>query len=72
LAAGDYVKFNLPQAMATTALLWGVLEFKGAYEAAGEYNNVLDSLRWPLDFFLKCHVATNQFYGQVIFNVNDI
>jgi hypothetical protein len=63
--AGDYVKFGLPQAMATTALLWGVLEFKAGYEAAGEYLNVLDSLRWPLDYFMKCHVTTNQFYGQV-------
>jgi hypothetical protein len=26
--AGDFVKFNLPQAFAMTMLAWGVLEFK--------------------------------------------
>jgi len=63
--AGDFVKFGLPGAMAATALLWGVVEFKAGYQAAGQYNDVRDSLRWQLDYFLKCHVATNQFYGQV-------
>jgi len=63
--AGDYVKFGLPMSMATTALAWGVFEFRAGYEAAGEYTNVLNSLRWPLDYFMKCHVSTNTFYGQV-------
>lgn len=26
--AGDFVKFNMPQAVAMTLLAWGVLEFK--------------------------------------------
>jgi endoglucanase len=63
--AGDYVKFGFPMAGSTTILLWGILEFKSAYESAGEYANALDSLRWPLDYFIKCHVRTNEFYGQV-------
>ena len=49
----------------TTVLLWGLLEFRSAYESVGEYANALDSLRWPLDYFIKCHVRTNEFYGQV-------
>jgi hypothetical protein len=63
--AGDYVKFNFPIGMATTTLLWGALEFEAGYRAAGEWENVQDQLRWILDFFLKCHVSTNTFYGQV-------
>jgi len=63
--AGDYVKFGLPFAMSTTALIWGAIEFREAYAAAGELNNVLDSLRWPLDYMIKAHVSTNNFYGQV-------
>jgi endoglucanase len=63
--AGDYVKFGFPMAMATTALLWGGIEFQSAYSSASELNNLRDSLRWPLDYFMKAHVNTNQFYGQV-------
>jgi len=64
-AAGDYVKFNLPIGMATSTLIWGAIEFQEAYQAAGEWQNVLGQLRWILDFFLKCHVSTNTLYGQV-------
>jgi len=63
--AGDYVKFGFPMAMATTALAWGGIEFRAGYEAAGELNNLLDSLRWPFDYFMKAHINTNLFYGQV-------
>jgi len=63
--AGDYVKFGFPFAMSTTALIWSAIEFREAYAAAGELNNVLDSLRWPLDYMIKAHVGTNNFYGQV-------
>jgi len=63
--AGDHVKFNFPMAMSTTALIWGAIEFQEAYQAAGEWQNVLGQLRWILDFFIKCHSSTNTFYGQV-------
>jgi hypothetical protein len=46
-------------------LAWGILEFRAGYEAAGQYNFALDSIRWPLDYFIKCHVSDNEFYGQV-------
>jgi len=63
--AGDFVKFGFTMAMATTALTWGGLEFQAGYQAAGEWQNFLDGVRWPLDYFMKCHVSTNNFYGQV-------
>jgi len=63
--AGDYVKFGLPYAMSTTALVWSGIEFRAAYQAAGELDNFLDCVRWSLDYMLKAHVATNNFYGQV-------
>jgi len=62
---GDHVKFGFPMASAVTTLIWGGLEFKAGYQAAGEWNNFLDSVRWPLNYFMKCHVSTNNFYGQV-------
>lgn len=63
--AGDRVKFNFPMAWSVTTLAWGILEFTQAYQTAGEYNNALDSIRWPLDYFIKCHTQTNFLYGQV-------
>ncbi|XP_071510732.1 uncharacterized protein [Diadema antillarum] len=63
--AGDTVKFGLPMAQSATLLAWGLLEYEQAYVQSGEYANALDSIRWATDYFLKCHVSANEFYGQV-------
>ena len=63
--AGDHVKFNFPQAASVTVLAWGILSFWDGYVQAGELDNVLDSIKWPLEYLLKCHVAPNKFYAQV-------
>ena len=52
-------------AAAVTNLAWGLLEFKDGYTAAGEYGNMLDCLKWPLDYFIKCHIDADTFVGQV-------
>lgn len=46
-------KVMLPAAWTTTVLAWGVLEFGDAYQAAGEYDNVLDALRWSYDYMVR-------------------
>ena len=66
-AAGDYVKFNLPGAFATTLLTWGLLESWDGYERAGELDNMLDSIKWELDYFIKCHTKPNEVYAQVMY-----
>ncbi|XP_064611591.1 endoglucanase E-4-like [Liolophura sinensis] len=63
--AGDYVKFNFPMAWAVTVLAWGILDFKSAYQASGQYQNALKQIKWPLDYFLKCHPNANTYYVQV-------
>jgi len=63
--AGDFMKFGLPMAQSATALIWGGIEFRTAYSNTNELTNFQNSVRWPLDYFKKCQVATNQFYGQV-------
>jgi len=63
--AGDYVKFGLPMAWSATTLAWGVLEYRSAFQAAGELEYVLDSIKWATDYFLKCHTDENEFYAQV-------
>ena len=63
--AGDFVKFGLPMASSVTMLARGLVEYRDAYELAGELQNGLDCIKWPLDYFIKAHVADNKFYGQV-------
>ena len=63
--AGDFVKFGLPMASSVTLLAWGLIEYREAYRLAGELEYGLDCIKWPLDYFIKAHVADNKFYGQV-------
>ena len=63
--AGDFVKFGFPMAGSVTVLTYGLLEFWDAYEASGELDNMLDCIKWPLDYFIKAHVSPDKFYGQV-------
>ena len=65
--AGDYVKFGYPAAAAMTVLAWGGISYKDGYKSAGEYDNLLDAIKWGTDYFIKCHVSDNEFYGQVGF-----
>ena len=46
-------------------LAWGLIEFRDAYVTTGQLDFMLDSIKWPLDYFIKCHVSDTQFYGQV-------
>ena len=48
-----------------TILSWGLLEYKDAYESAGQLEYMYDCIRWPLEWLLKCHTAPNELYIQV-------
>ncbi|GFO36046.1 endoglucanase [Plakobranchus ocellatus] len=50
--AGDHVKFGLPMASSTTLLTWSLIQFKEGYQKAGQLDQMYDSVRWPLDYFL--------------------
>jgi len=63
--AGDYVKFNLPAAQALTTLAWGGISYEAGYKCAGEFENLLDAVKWGTDYFIKCHVSDNEYYAQV-------
>ena len=65
ILAGDYVKFGYPAAAAMTVLAWGGISYKDGYKSADEYDNLLKAVKWGTDFFIKCHVSDNEFYGQV-------
>lgn len=62
--AGDNVKFGFPMAWTTTTLVWGLIEYKDAYQAAGQLDWMYESVKWPLDYFVKAHTKKYEFYGQ--------
>ena len=67
--AGDHVKFGLPMAATSTMLAWGGIEYQEAYQQAGQFDELLESVKWATDYFLKAHVTENgktkEFYAQV-------
>lgn len=63
--AGDHMKFGFPMASSTTLLAWGAIEYEDAYKKSGQYNAILDNLRWVNDYFIKTHPSPNILWGQV-------
>ena len=63
--AGDNVKFNFPQASAITLLAWSGVDFADGYKKAGQYEYLLDAVKWGSDYLLKCHSGKNELYVQV-------
>ncbi|MCT2583568.1 glycoside hydrolase family 9 protein [Actinophytocola gossypii] len=63
--AGDHVKFGFPMASSATMLAWGAVEYRDAYAAAGQLDELANNLRWVTDYFLKAHPEPNVLYGQV-------
>lgn len=63
--AGDHVKFGFPMAYSVTVLAWGAIEYEDAYRHSGQLEILKRNLRFVTDYFIKCHTAPNEFYGQV-------
>ena len=63
--AGDNVKFNFPAAGAMTLLAWSGVEFAEGYKKAEQWKYILEAVKWGTDYFIKCHTAKNELYGQV-------
>ena len=63
--AGDNVKFNFPQAGAMTLLAWSGIEFGEGYKKSGQFEYLLDAVKWGTDYFIKCHTSKNELYVQV-------
>ena len=68
-SAGDNVKFNFPMAASTTLLGLRLATWPESYESAGLTAKMLDSIKWPLDYLLKCwkpDPVDPVYYAQVI------
>ena len=69
VSAGDNVKFNFPMASSVTLLAMGLYRYPEAYESAGQTDKMLDCIRWPLDYLLKCWNGDSSsplYYAQVL------
>ncbi len=53
--AGDHVKFGQPMAASVNMLAWGGVEYTQAYKQAGQFDELLESVKWGTDYFLKAH-----------------
>ncbi|WP_438982528.1 glycoside hydrolase family 9 protein, partial [Vulcanococcus sp.] len=68
--AGDHVKFGLPLASTLSTLAWGGIQFQEGYQAAGQLDQLLSTVRWGTDYLLKAHGSdadgsTTYFVAQV-------
>jgi len=63
--AGDNMKFNFPMASSVTLLAWGGLEYGAGYQKIGQWGWFLSNIKWATDYFIKCHTAPDEFYGQI-------
>ena len=43
----------------------GGVMFPEGYAKSGMTNYLLEAVKWGTDYFIKCHVSPNVFYGQV-------
>ena len=46
-------------------LAWGGIQYRDAYEAAGELENLKAALKHGTDYLLACHPEKFKLYGQV-------
>lgn len=69
--AGDNMKFNFPMAASVTLLAWGGLEYGKGYRKIGQWGWLLSNIKWVTDYFIRCHTAPNEFYGQIGVGMTD-
>ncbi|XP_020266990.1 endoglucanase 11-like [Asparagus officinalis] len=63
--AGDHVKFGLPMAFTITMLAWSTIEYADEITESGEFEHVLEAIKWGTDYFIKAHTHPNVFWAQV-------
>ena len=59
------MKFNFPMAFSSTLLGWGLIDYKEGYVNGGEYDNMLDSLKWAYIYLMNAHPSKYVIYMQV-------
>ncbi len=63
--AGDHIKFGITQAYASSTLGWGLYEFRDAFDAMGQTDDLLRTIKYQTDYYFKCHPEPNTFVYHV-------
>lgn len=63
--AGDNVVFGFPMAFSMTVLAWSAVEYGDQIQRAGQMKYLQQTLRWGLDFMIKCHSSDYTYWVQV-------
>ena len=63
--AGDHLKFTLPMAFSMTLLSWSLLQYWDVYDAIGEIDHALDSIKWGLEWLVRANPRQNELYALV-------
>ncbi|MGB5631691.1 MAG: glycoside hydrolase family 9 protein [Waterburya sp.] len=53
--AGDHIIFAQPFAFSLTMLSWGGVDYREAYQRSGQLDELLKTVKWGTDWFLKAH-----------------
>ena len=53
--AGDHIIFAQPFAFSLTMLSWGGVDYREAYRQSGQFDELLETVKWGTDWFLKAH-----------------
>ena len=53
--AGDHIKFVQPMTWSSTMLAWGGIDYQEAYKQSGQFDELLEAVKWGTDYFLKTH-----------------
>ena len=53
--AGDHIIFAQPFAFSMTMLSWGGVDYREAYQQSGQLDELLETVKWGTDWFLKAH-----------------
>ena len=69
--AGNTVKLNTTMSFTAGMLAWSAIEYREAYQKSGQLPQLLNTLRWINDYFLKCIVRDGLKNFEVYVGVGD-
>ncbi|XP_039258678.2 uncharacterized protein LOC120335261 [Styela clava] len=64
-SGAGYEKSTLAIAFTTTMLAWGGIDYKSAYTAAGEYDDLVKIIKSNANYLIRCHTSANELVVQI-------
>jgi len=62
---GDHIKFGITNGYAASILGWSLYEFRPAFDASGNTNKILSTLKYFTDYIMRCRVSSDKYYYHV-------